>query len=96
MVYGLFALFFDVLIIPFLRDSTSLEDTVIFDASEMSLWTYLIVGMLSSSERATFSQSTRIFLVGSAMLCMDTGRVARRRAVSAFGVVSYGRDQVPK
>ena len=49
IVYGLFALFFDILIIPFLRDSTSLENTVIFDASEMPLWTYLIVGMLSSS-----------------------------------------------
>ena len=37
MVYGLYALFFDVLTIPFLRDSKSLEDTVLTDASEMSL-----------------------------------------------------------
>jgi len=32
MVYGEFALFFDALMIPFLRDSTSLENTVRTDA----------------------------------------------------------------
>jgi len=37
MVYGLFAPFFDVLMIPFLRDPTSVENTVITDASETSL-----------------------------------------------------------
>jgi hypothetical protein len=37
MVYGLFAVFLDVLMIPFLRDSTSLENTVKTDQSGMSL-----------------------------------------------------------
>ncbi len=37
IVYGLFALFFDTLMIPFLRDTTSLENTVLTDPSEMSL-----------------------------------------------------------
>ena len=37
MVYGLFALFFDVLMIPFLRDSTSLENTIKDPYIEM-LW----------------------------------------------------------
>ena len=36
MVYGPFSLFFDVLMIPFLRDSTSLGDIVRTDAREMS------------------------------------------------------------
>ena len=37
MVYVAFALFFDVLIIPFLRDSTSLKDTVRTDAPKAML-----------------------------------------------------------
>jgi hypothetical protein len=37
IVYGVFALFFDVLMIPFLRDSTSLENKVRADASKLSL-----------------------------------------------------------
>ena len=37
MVYGAFVLFFDVLIIPFLRDSTSLEGTVRTDAPKAML-----------------------------------------------------------
>ena len=37
MVYGAFALFFDVLMIPFLRDSTSLENTVGSHGTKM-LW----------------------------------------------------------
>ena len=37
MVYGTFSLFFDVLMIPFLRDSTSLGDTVRTDARKLSL-----------------------------------------------------------
>ena len=37
MVYGAFALFFEVLIIPFLRDSMSLEGTVITDAPKVML-----------------------------------------------------------
>ena len=40
-MYGLFALFLDVLMIPFLRDSTSLENTVKTDLSKMSLLTLL-------------------------------------------------------
>ena len=74
MVYGIFPRFFDVLMIPFLRDSTSLENIVITGTSEMSLWTYLTVGVLSSSsELATFSRSVRIFPLGLAGLLMDTG-----------------------
>ena len=38
-VYGAFALFFDVLMIPFLRDSTSLRGRVRTDASNRSLKT---------------------------------------------------------
>ena len=37
MVYGVFALFLDVLMIPFLRDSMSLEIIVETDLSETSL-----------------------------------------------------------
>jgi len=37
IVYGAPVLFFDVLMIPFLRDSTSLENTVRADALKMSL-----------------------------------------------------------
>ena len=37
MVYGVFALFLDVLIMPFLRDSMSLENTVKTELSETSL-----------------------------------------------------------
>ena len=37
MVYGAFALFLDVLIIPFLRDSTSLEGTVSTEALKAML-----------------------------------------------------------
>jgi hypothetical protein len=37
MVYGVFALFLDVLMVPFLRDSTSLEDNVKIDLPETSL-----------------------------------------------------------
>ena len=74
MVYGIFALVFDVLMIPFLRDSTSLENIVITGTSEMSLWTYLIVGVLSSSsELATISRPARIFPLGLAGLLIDTG-----------------------
>ena len=36
MVYGPFSLFLDVLMIPFLRDSTSLGDIVRIDTREMS------------------------------------------------------------
>jgi len=37
MVYGTFALFFDVLMIPLLRDSTSLANTVRTIALKMAL-----------------------------------------------------------
>ena len=37
MVYGVISLFFDVLMIPFLRDSTSLENMVRTDPSMTSL-----------------------------------------------------------
>ncbi len=37
MVYVAFALFFDVLTMPFLRDSTSLKDTVRTDAPKAML-----------------------------------------------------------
>jgi hypothetical protein len=38
IVYTVSALFFDVLIIPFLRDSTSLGNTVKSDTSKMSFY----------------------------------------------------------
>ena len=58
MVYGpTCSLFFDVLMIPFLRDSTSLENTVRTDALRAGIVeTYLIVGTSSSSSKSSSSE----------------------------------------
>src|SRR5258706_5700705 len=50
MVYGARALFFDVLMIPFLSDCTSLESTVRTDAPKV-IEAYLIAGASSSSSK---------------------------------------------
>ena len=49
MVYGAFDLFFDVLMIPSLRDSRSLENKVRIYVSKNVVETYLIVGVPSLS-----------------------------------------------
>src|SRR5882757_4036663 len=60
IVYGAFALFFDVLMIPFLRDSTSLENKINDQYTENVVETYLMVGVLySSSEFRASSSSAR-------------------------------------
>lgn len=65
MVYGAFAVFFEVLMIPFLRDSTSLGSTVRTDASKRLLRIYLAVRMLLSSlALGAFSLSTGAFPPG--------------------------------
>src|SRR5258706_11969601 len=50
MVYDIFALFFDVLMIPFLRDSTSLEKMFRKIVSEDDLVTYLRVSSFFTSK----------------------------------------------
>src|SRR5258706_3941026 len=62
IVYGAFALFFDVLMIPFLRDSTSLENKIKDRYTENVVETYLIVGVLypSSEFRASSSSAQDI------------------------------------
>ncbi len=94
MVYGLFALFLDILMIPFLRDSTSLENTVISDASEISLWTYLIIWMSSSSELATSSSSARISLPGLAILSGEW--VESPQELSEWWVINIGDSKSQK
>ena len=56
MVYGAFVLFFDVLMTPFLRDSTSLGKTVRIVASiegVLVIVPYLIVSLLPSSQASS-------------------------------------------
>ena len=56
MVYNAFALSFDVLMVPFLSDSTSRANTVRAIALKMAMC-YLIVGVISSSSSSkTFSR----------------------------------------
>jgi hypothetical protein len=72
IVYDAFALFFDVVMTPSLRDSTLLEKMV-RTIAKVLLLTYLIVGVLSSSlELETFSPSARILLPGLAIVLVDT------------------------
>src|SRR5258706_8348130 len=49
IVIGAFAVFFDVLMIPYLRDSTSLESTVRTKAPKIFVQTYLRLEVVSSS-----------------------------------------------
>src|SRR5258706_5476800 len=58
IVYGAFALFFDVLMIPFLRDSTSLENKIKHQYTNNVVETYLIVGVLYPSSRIRASSSS--------------------------------------
>ena len=83
MVYGAFALFFDVLMIPSLRDSRSLEQKVRIHMLKNIVETYLILGMLSLS--LEISASTGAFLGGLALL------VASLEEPST-SVVTHGRD----
>ena len=60
MVYDA-RLFFDVLMTPFLRDSTSLKNTVTTDALKDIVGTYLIVGVSSLSSELEMSPSSEWF-----------------------------------
>jgi len=84
MVYALFALFLDVLMIPFLRASTSLENTVKTDLSEM-----LLLGLLNNLGF--------IVLVGDVFLfCVLPVRArGTDRVAGAIKVVVIGDSGVP-
>ncbi len=59
IVYGACASFFDVLMKPFLRDSTSLEKYWVNSRTQYGMETYLIVEVLpSSSSSKTFSRGS--------------------------------------
>src|SRR5258706_13793055 len=73
MVYDAFALFVDLLMIPSLRDSTSLENTVRNCASKGVVGTHLIVGILvlSPTRDLAHSSSGSVLPSGSAKLMVD-------------------------
>ena len=73
MVYDAFALLAELLMIPFLRDSTSLENTVRNCASKGVLATHLIVGIvvLSPTQDLAYSSSGGVLLRGPAELMAD-------------------------
>jgi len=76
IVYGTFALFFDVVMMPLLRDATMLEKTVRAIA-KMIIVTYLVVMVLSSSsELETFSSSAWTFPPGPKMVLVDAAEKA--------------------
>src|SRR5258706_11702943 len=73
MVYGAFALFAELLMIPFLRDSTSLANTVRNCASKGVVGTHLMVGILilSPTRGLAYSSSDGVLPSGPAELMVD-------------------------
>jgi hypothetical protein len=73
-VYGLFSMFLDVLIIPSLRDSTSLKCTV-RPMPENMAGAHLMAGMAPSSSESYVFKFSGAFLRGSAesLTCSSNG-----------------------
>ena len=89
IVYGVFALFFDVLMIPSLRDSRSLEQKVRIHVLKSIVETYLMVGMLSLS--LELSASAGAFLRGLALL-IESMEGTPPLEVPSRSVFTHGRN----